>query len=683
MIDYNPKSKEKYSSRVAMVTVVIILVAFVVISRLVAIQLFDSEKLKNYSQNQGFKSEEILPERGLILDRNGEILADNIIVYNIGARYVDLLKPELCFAYMAETFGRTKAYYRDKFKKQNAFYTLESNITPELVTKIRQNSDCHGLKYDKVMSRFYPHQDAAGQVLGFINDAGEGQSGIEQYYNKILKGEKGKTIIQRDRNGNIITALNAHTIEATPGGKVHLTIDTDYQIILEEELVVAVTKNKAKSGMGVIMDPRSGEILAMANFPLFNPNELKYSLVEARKNRVIMDQFEPGSIYKFLPVAAALEKNIFTTSSRIFCEEGNWKVGKHIIHDTKEHGWLTLNEILVYSSNIGAGKIGEKLGNQTLYDYSRKFGFGEATAVGLSGESSGLLSKPSEWSGVAYSQIPMGQGLAVTLMQMMSAYSSIANGGILLKPYLVSQTLNDKNKVLSSSKITPVRRVLDKEVASDLRKMLEAVVDSGTAKGAYIEGYHVAGKTGTAQKVEDGKYSNQKYYASFMGFFPADDPVLVCGIVIDEPQYGRHYGATVAVPAVKNCFSRIINTPEFNNNYPQVIKHTSSNEYQARPEKSEQEFTSLSIISRSENKNIKDLKRQAKKEEKEEYLNPNEYDVIMPKLLGMHILSAEKKLKDFGLEVEKNAKRGRVISQYPSPGSYLKLGESCKLEAKQ
>jgi membrane peptidoglycan carboxypeptidase len=263
---------------------------------------------------------------------------------------------------------------------------------------------------------------------------------------------------------------------------------------------------------------------------------------------------------------------------------------------------------------------------------------------------------------------------------MMSAYSSIANGGILLKPYLVSQTFDNKNKVLSSSKITPVRRAISKEVAFDLKRMLESVVDSGTAKGAYIEGYHVAGKTGTAQKVVDGKYSNQKYYASFMGFFPAEDPVLVCGIVVDEPQYGRHYGASVAVPAVKNCFTRIINTPDFNTIYPQVIKHTGTIGYKEK----ENEFTSLSILSRSNNK--KDLVWQPVKEKKAEEtkeFNPKEYDVIMPKLIGMHILNAEKKLKDFGLQVDKNSRRGRVISQYPPAGTYLKLGESCKLETKQ
>ncbi|MFA6619072.1 MAG: penicillin-binding transpeptidase domain-containing protein [Candidatus Neomarinimicrobiota bacterium] len=679
-MDKKAKSQEKYSHRAGIVTLIILFVGFVVISRLVAIQLFDSEDLKNYSQNQGFRSEEILPDRGLILDRNGEILADNIIVYNIGARYVDLLKPELCFRYMAETFGRTTAYYRDKLKKQKSFYTLETNVSPEQIAKIRANNVCHGLKYDKIMSRFYPYHDAAGQVLGFIDDAGKGQSGIEEYYDKLLSGEKGQIVIQRDRNGNIITAQNSRKISAKAGGKVNLTLDIEYQIILEEELEKAVTENKAKSGMGVIMDPRSGEVLAMANYPLFNPNELKKSTVANRRNRVIMDQFEPGSIFKFLPVAAALERNIYTLSSRIFCEEGSWKVGKHIIHDTDEHGWLTVNEILLYSSNIGVGKIGKQLGHQPLYDYARKFGFGEATAIGLSGESSGLLSNPSTWSGVAYSQIPMGQGLAVTLMQMMSAYSSIANGGILLKPYLVSQTFDNKNKVLSSSKITPVRRAISKEVAFDLKRMLESVVDSGTAKGAYIEGYHVAGKTGTAQKVVDGKYSNQKYYASFMGFFPAEDPVLVCGIVVDEPQYGRHYGASVAVPAVKNCFTRIINTPDFNTIYPQVIKHTGTIGYKEK----ENEFTSLSILSRSNNK--KDLVWQPVKEKKAEEtkeFNPKEYDVIMPKLIGMHILNAEKKLKDFGLQVDKNSRRGRVISQYPPAGTYLKLGESCKLETKQ
>ena len=685
MIEYNYKSQQKYSSRILAVTGIILAVALVVIIRLASIQLFDSQGLKNYSQSQGFRTEDILPERGLIYDRNGNILADNIIVYNIGTRYIDLQKPESCFAYMAQVFGRSTAFYRNKFKQEKSFYVLETHISPELVEKIKNSPDCHGLKYDKVMSRYYPYKNAAGQVLGYINDQGEGKSGIEQYYDKILKGTKGKLVVQRDKSGHIITSQNSKSIPAVNGGQVHTTLDIEYQIILEEELAEAVENNKAKSGMGVIMDPKTGEVLAMANYPLFDANKLKYSTPEIRKNRVIMDQFEPGSIFKFLPIAAALEQNVFTPSSRIFCEDGHWKVGKYTVHDTKEHGWLSLNEIMVYSSNIGAGKIGQKLGNQTLYDYSRKFGFGETTAIGLYGESDGLLDIPEKWSGVAYSQIPMGQGIAVSMMQMVSAYSAVANGGILLKPYLVTKTFKEKNKVNSIAKVTPVRRAINKETATTLRTMMEAVVDSGTGKGAYIKGYHVAGKTGTAQKAENGKYSNQKYVASFMGFFPADDPVLVCGIVIDEPQWGRHHGATSAVPAVKNCFSRIINTPDFNTLYPQVAKNGKAQGLSHSSQQANQrEFTSLSMIYRSKDKKKKDIIGQTETvdETETETIDPSEYDVLMPNLKGMHVLSAEKKLRDFGLIVQKNAGRGRVVSQEPKAGAYLKLGETCKLEAK-
>ncbi len=685
MIEYNHKSQQKYSSRIWAVTGIILAVAFIVIIRLSSIQLFDSQGLKSYSQSQGFRTEDILPERGLILDRNGNVLADNIVVYNIGTRYIDLQKPESCFSYMAQIFGRSTEFYRNKFKQEKSFYVLETRISPELVAKIKNNPDCHGLKYDKIMSRYYPYKNAAGQVLGYINDQGEGKSGIEQYYDKILKGKKGKLVIQRDKGGNIITSQKSQSIPAVNGGKVHTTLDIEYQIILEEELAKTVESNKAKSGMGVIMDPKTGEVLAMANYPLFDANKLKYSTPEVRKNRVIMDQFEPGSIFKFLPIAAALEKNLFTPSSRIFCENGHWKVDKYTVHDTKEHDWLSLKEIMVYSSNIGAGKVGQKLGNQTLYDYSRKFGFGESTAIGLYGESNGLLEVPEKWSGVAYSQIPMGQGIAVSLMQMISAYSAVANGGILLKPYLVTKTFNEKNKVNSMAKVTPVRRAITKETSETLRTMMEAVVDSGTGKGAYIKGYHVAGKTGTAQKAENGKYSNQKYVASFMGFFPANDPVLVCGIVVDEPQWGRHHGATSAVPAVKNCFSRIINTPNFNTLYPQVAKKGYVPEVsQESKRNNHKEFTSLSMIYRSKGKESKDIIGQTETvdETETEAIDPSEYDVLMPNLKGMHVLNAEKKLRDFGLIVQKNASRGRVVSQEPKAGAYLKLGETCKLEAK-
>jgi cell division protein FtsI (penicillin-binding protein 3) len=679
MIEYSHKSESMYSKRAWTVTAIIVGIALIIVIRLAGIQLLDSKDLKKLSESQGLRSEDLLPERGLILDRHNNILANNVIEYKIGARYVDLLKPESCFATLAKIFGESPAYYRDKFKKQSSYYTLETNVSPEIVQALRTNKDCHGLNYDKIMSRFYPYQDAAGQLIGFVNAEGEGQSGIEQYYDKNLKGQQGTQMIQRDKRGNIITLQNHNTHPAIPGGNIQTTIDVEYQIILEEELEKAVKENNALSGMAVLMDPRTGEVLAMTNYPFFNPNDLRNSTATIRKNRVIADQFEPGSIFKFLPISAALENSIFSPTSKIFCENGKWKVKDRYVHDTKEHEWLTVKDIMVVSSNIGAGKIAQKVGSKTIYDYARNFGFGEPTAIGLWGESDGTLKSPEKWSSVWYSQVGMGHGVSVSMMQMMCAYSAIANGGILMKPYVVSNVYNEKEKITNSFNASPVRRIISKETSEILRNIMEAVVDSGTAQQAQIKGYHVAGKTGTAQKVIDGKYSNSKYIASFIGFFPANNPVLVCGIVLDEPEFYKHHGGTAAAPAVKNTFSRIINTPKFNQYYPSVSKELNAITQSHTTSRSN---TTLSILHSqvSDNKEKTYIGEPKEKDKTNNLEDIEEYDIIMPDLVGMHVLNAEKILTDFGLSVIKGSNRGKVISQIPSPGSFLMLGDTCKLE---
>ncbi|MCF7833113.1 MAG: PASTA domain-containing protein [Candidatus Marinimicrobia bacterium] len=682
MIDDVKKLRDPYSLRVAVITTVVLVFVTIILVRLVAIQLFDSEDLRGYADSQGLRTEDILPERGHILDRNGNILANNIIEYSIGARYVDLLQPESCYASLAKAFDRTPAYYRNQFKKESSFYILETKVRPEIVDKLCEDNSCHGLKYDKKMSRIYPYQDAAGQLIGFLWDDGSGQAGIEQYYDEILIGKKGHQMIQRDKRGDVITLQNANTQSAVPGGDVQLTIDIEYQVILEEELAEAVKKNKGKSGMGVIMDPQTGEILAIANYPEFNPNEVRNSSPDIRRNRVIADQFEPGSIYKVIPAAAALENNIFTPTSQIFCENGEWKVRDRIIHDTKPHEWLTVEEVIVYSSNIGAGKICEQLGNQTIYDISRKFGFGEPSAVGLWGESSGLLKTPDKWSSVGYTQLAMGHGVTVTLMQMMAAYSAIANGGTLMKPYVVSRTFNEKNKIKNEYDSSPVRRVITEKTSATLRAIMEGVVNIGTAQRAQIDGYHVAGKTGTAQKVIDGKYSSSKYYASFIGYFPSSAPVLVCGIVIDEPAFGLHHGGTSVAPAVKNTFTRIINTPEFHQLYPTVSKTLAEekNKIEAETTTSNPLLSMLHSTAKANDKEVKITNTKEIDPEPVISQDQDNYDIIMPDVTGIHILNAEKKLQEIGLKVERNSDRGKVTSQFPAPGTFLNESASCRLE---
>ncbi|MDZ7821965.1 MAG: penicillin-binding transpeptidase domain-containing protein [Candidatus Marinimicrobia bacterium] len=277
MIETLDKKRDPYPFRAGVISAVILVFVFIVVAKLAAIQLLDSENLRGYADSQGMRSEDILPERGLILDRNNKVLANNIIEYTIGARYVDLLEPENAFRSLAKAFDKTTAYYRDQFRKETNFYILETGVRPRIAEKLQSDKACHGLKYDKKMSRFYPYKDAAGQILGFLWEDGSGQAGIEKYYESVLRGEKGFKVIQRDKRGSVVSAYGIKARPAVPGGNVQLTINIDYQIILEEEIAKTVKKHKGKSGMGLIMDPRTGEVLAMANYPSFDPNQVRNS----------------------------------------------------------------------------------------------------------------------------------------------------------------------------------------------------------------------------------------------------------------------------------------------------------------------------------------------------------------------------------------------------------------------
>lgn len=659
-----------YSGRVAAVVLIVVIFSVIIIIRLAAIQLFDVYDLRKKAGNQGMLMETVLPERGLILDRNNKILATNVITYDLGTRFIDLQTPDKTFSELAKVFGTSKAGYYAKTDKKNNFTYLEKNVSPTMADSLKNSGLCHGIKFERKMTRIYPYKTNAAQLLGFMDYEHEGASGVEWAFNSVLSGTAGKRLVKKDQRGNVISFENGIKEAAIDGGDVKLTLNIEYQCLLEDELKNAVIGNQAKNGMGIIMNPRTGEILAMANYPSFDPNNIKNSKTANLRNRALADQFEPGSIYKIVPIAAALDKGIISTSSKVFCENGAWKVEDRVIHDSEPHQWLSVEEVLIHSSNIGTAKIVEQSGNRSIYDISRAFGFGQKTQIGFREEANGSLRPLNEWSGVDFSQIGMGQGITSTLLQMTCAYSTIANGGILLKPFILKESYDNRHRSIDKGETTLVRRVIKKETANKLRSILEKVVTQGTGKNAFIDGYHIAGKTGTAQKAENGSYSNSKYYASFMGFFPADDPILVCGIAINEPIKGRHYGAVASAPAVRNVFRGIINTPGFE----EILKADHSHISGVRP-------VSLSMIS-SEQSNDHSQMAEAKSIIKKTESNLDGMSIIMPDMTDFPIRYAKYKLENLGLQVETNAENGVVNSQDPLPGTYINSETLCKIMVK-
>jgi len=407
----------------------------------------------------------------------------------------------------------------------------------------------------KEHKRYYPNGELAAQLIGFTGLDPHGLEGLELKYDADILGEGGFLVIERDNRGHGIGAGDPLVNRGRYGASLHLTIDKNIQYIAEKELEAAVRQQRARAGTVVVLEPHTGKILAMASQPDFNPNSFARFGPANYRNRAIADSYEPGSTLKVFLAAAALNEQLFKPGDRIDCEKGVYRVGGKTIHDHHPYGRLTLPEVIKFSSNIGAAKIGKKLERERFYRYLTDFGFGDITGIELPGESRGLLRSPDEWFEVDLAAISFGQGLTVTPLQLATATAAIANGGYLMRPYLVEQIDDGNGQVLRKVSPKVQRQVVSSEVAERVAKMMIGTTDDdGTGTLAAVAGYQVAGKTGTAQKVDPvtGGYSVDKRLSSFVGFVPAEDPKLVILVMVDEPQE-KTYGGLVAAPV----FARI------------------------------------------------------------------------------------------------------------------------------
>lgn len=416
--------------------------------------------------------------------------------------------------------------------------------------------------------RVYPHGDLASSVLGYIGRDGYGLGGAELAFDRALRGEDGWAIVRRDAttvNGrqNRYRTADLPYKKPTTGADVYLTIDVDIQKITQSVLKQTVVKHGAKGALAMVMDPHTGTILAMANEPCFDPNVPARFPLARRRNRCVGQIYEPGSTFKVVTAAAALEEGIVTEKRVLSGNNGVFEIYDQSIRDHKPYGNLTFAEALAHSSNVCFAKVASELSNHKLHTYSRNFGFGARTGLPLPGEEAGIVNPVRQWSGRTRVTMAIGQEISVTLQQMMLVFGSIANGGVLLEPRIHEKTLDGSGNLVSQTTDTPVRRVISKATARRMRRMLKGVVEDGTGTRAGVAGASVAGKTGTSQKLEKetGTYSDSLYYSSFIGFVPAENPVLLCGVVVDEPAGGLS-GGLVAAPAFRRIVRRIISHPD-------------------------------------------------------------------------------------------------------------------------
>jgi len=514
------------------------------------LQVIKAEHLQKLAERQHQKTVQLTPGRGTIYDANNAALAVSIEMDSCFAEPRNIENPREVAAKLAPLLGVPVAQLERRLSGSKGFVWLQRQINPDVTAKIKK-LELDGIGFVKESKRYYPNLEVAGSIIGFTGVDPEGLEGVELKYNSTILGSTGYMVTERDALGRDIALKEGVVKGPSKGNNVILTLDKNIQYLAEKELAKAVTESGAKAGVALVMEPQTGRILAMANYPGFNPNVYyKYQAAQLR-NRSIADSFEPGSTFKVFLLAAALDEGVIGPRDTFDCEMGSYNIGGRTIHDTHKYGRISIADILKYSSNIGAAKIGSRLGQERLYSYLKGFGFGQKSGIDLPGEVSGSLRDRSQWYGVDLATISFGQGVSTTTVQLAAAFSAVANGGMLMKPYLVEKITDAEGNILKEVTPQERHRVISPKTAKALAAMMEGVtVEGGTGTSASVDGYRVAGKTGTAQKVDPVTrgYSVDKRTASFIGFVPLNKPRLTILVVIDEPKTSP-YGGVVAAPA--------------------------------------------------------------------------------------------------------------------------------------
>ena len=540
------------------------LVLFIALgSRAFQLQILSSKALKARAEKQHTQALQLQPDRGIIFDRNGEKLAATIMADSVCADPSKIDNPGVAAKALASVLGTDKTLIQKKLSGAKNFCWIARRIAPEQVDRV-QELGIEGIFIVKEPKRFYPSGELAGHLIGFVGSDANGLEGLELKYDQQLKGNPEKLLWTRDAKGKrLYPRVEKPEAAQKENYNLVLTIDSRIQHLVESNLKAAVKSKGAKGGFAIVMDPRTGEILALANEMGFDPNNFSTVDPGTGKNKAITDCFDPGSTFKPFLAAAALEEGVVKETDLFNCENGNYRVADRVIHEAqrKRHGTLSFREILKYSSNIGSVKVAEKLGKEKFYQYIRNFGFGAKTGIDLPGEVSGLLRPVETWTRVDAATIAFGQGISITAIQLITALSAIANQGVLMKPFVVRGLMDRKGKLVQAYHPTMVRRIVSPETAKRLTHIMTDVVgaEDGTGKHARIVNVAVAGKTGTSQKFDFTRhvYSSERVKTSFMGFFPSDDPQVAILVILDEPQRDK-WGGVAAAPVFREIGEQIL-----------------------------------------------------------------------------------------------------------------------------
>ncbi|MEY2557225.1 MAG: hypothetical protein QOE34_650 [Verrucomicrobiota bacterium] len=529
--------------------------------RLVYLQMSKHDEYAGLAAEKHVYKQPIFAERGAIFDANNEVLAHNTPVETVVADATHLNNRDALIPLLRDALEIPADELKEKLQGDRRYIVLKREMPAASAAALKEKlraQNLHGIYFERDSTRIYPNGSMLCHVIGFTDFDHRGIQGVESSMEEYLHGQDGYRYIEHNRAGQEMVLYRGQERTPRNGYQVHLTVDLNLQNIVENEIDAAMREYTPQKATIILMRPQTGEILAMANRPAFDLNERADAKPEQMKNRAIIDMMEPGSTFKIVTAAAALNEHKVRPDTTIFCENGIWNFGGRPLHDHKAYGDLSVQDILVKSSNIGAAKLALSVGDQKFYEYIRRFGFGERTGIELPGEISGVIRPPQSWSKISITRIPMGHEVGVTPLQMTVAMATIANGGKLVTPRIVKSIMTEDGKTVSTFSPVVLRQVITPETAAQIGKALRGVVsDRGTAAAAAVPGFTISGKTGTAQKVDPkGGYEQGKYVVSFTGYLPSDHPEFVGLVVLDDAHTTRpelNYGGLVAGP----IFSRI------------------------------------------------------------------------------------------------------------------------------
>lgn len=650
------------------------LVAWMVIvgARLAQLQISQHAELSARARNQQLGAVETSPTRGLLLDRQGRELARSVETASFFADPREIQNVNETARKISSATGQNQdelvARLREAKESDKKFIWLIRRIDLERATKLDAMT-LDGVYSRKEPKRYYPNDTLAAHVLGFVGTDEIGLGGVEQYYNEKIRGEAGKVYLETDARRR---AFESYEVQPHPGQTVVLTIDQTIQYRTEQALFAAVARSNAKSGTAIVMDPRTGEILALANAPAFDPNEPAKEQAAVRTNWALQNIYEPGSTFKVVAYSAALEQGRVTPDDKINCQMGQITVANRVIHDHHPFGVLTVSDALAQSSNVGAIKLALLVGGEAMYDFSRRLGFGAKTGIDLPGESGGILRPLNRWQPSSIGSIAIGQEVGVTPLQMAVAYSVIANGGSWVKPHIVREMRAPDGSVLYQAK-PETRPALKAETVANLRGMMEGVTLHGTARKAQVEGYTAAGKTGTAQKIDPKTraYSATKYIGSFVGFAPVSNPAVVIIVVIDEPR-GAYHGGDVAAPVFREIAEQIL--PELSVTPDVEVKSAGeliAESHKPSPQEIEDEAQRVATLPQV-TKSFSGTREVV-------FTPATRRGALLPDLRGQSVRDVVRTCAQLGLSLEATG-AGRAIRQYPAAGAEVNTGQVVRVE---